>query len=137
MKICFLNKKLLSLWQNRWMDNYKFRVDFLEEANEFLGRLEEKAQEKIFYNIWKARSTNDKELFKKLQGEIWEFRTHFNKTYYRLFAFWDKTDKTDTIVISTHGLIKKTDKVLKSEIERAETLRIKYFNEKTSNNENI
>lgn len=45
-----------------------------------------------------------------MQDEIWEFRTKFNKTYYRLFAFWDKTDDTDTIVISTHGLIKKTGK---------------------------
>ena len=119
------------------MDNYKFRVVFLEEANEFLGVLDEKAREKVFYNVWKARSSNDKELFKKLQGEIWEFRTLFNKTYYRLFAFWDKTDKADTIVISTHGLVKKTQKVPKSEIERAEKAREKYFNEKSVSNENI
>ncbi|MDR0794399.1 MAG: type II toxin-antitoxin system RelE/ParE family toxin, partial [Chitinophagaceae bacterium] len=102
------------------MDDYKFRVDFLDDAKFFLDGLDEKARDKIMYNIWKARSTNDKELFKKLQGEIWEFRTKYNKTYYRLFAFWDKTDKADTVVISTHGLIKKTDKISKSEIERAE-----------------
>ena len=114
------------------MEDYKFRVDFLENAKEFLDGLDEKARDKVFYNIWKARNSNDKELFKKLQGEIWEFRTKFNKTYYRLFAFWDKTDKIDTIVISTHGLIKKTDKVSKSEIDRAEKLRNKYFNDKTS-----
>lgn len=57
--------------------DYKFRVEFLEEANGFLDGLEEKPRDKIFYNIWKARSTNDKELFKKLQDEIWEFRTLF------------------------------------------------------------
>ena len=113
------------------MEDYKFRVDFLESAKEFLDGLDEKTRDKIFYNIWKARSTNDKELFKKLQDEIWEFRTKFNKVYYRLFAFWDKTDKSDTVVISTHGIIKKTDKVSKNEIERAEKLREKYFNEKT------
>lgn len=112
------------------MDGYKFRVEFLEEAKNFLDGLDEKARDKIVYNIWKARSTNDKELFKKLQDEIWEFRTKFNKTYYRLFAFWDKTDKEDTVVISTHGLIKKTDKIPKSEIERSEKLREKYFNDK-------
>jgi len=112
------------------MDKYKFRVIFLEEANEFLDRLDEKSRDKIFYNIWKARSSNDKELFKKLHNEIWEFRTKFNRTYYRLFAFWDKTDNTDTVVISTHGLVKKTPKVPKSEIERAEKTREKYFNEK-------
>jgi phage-related protein len=112
------------------MDEYKFRVEFLEEAKNFLDKLDEKARNKIVYNIWKARSTNDKELFKKLQDEIWEFRTKYNKTYYRLFAFWDKFDKNDTVVISTHGLIKKTDKTPKSEIERAEKLRENYFNEK-------
>jgi len=114
------------------MDEYKFRVQFLEEVKGFLDGLEEKARDKIVYNIWKARSTKDKELFKKLQEEIWEFRTKFNKSYYRLFAFWDKTDKTDTVVISTHGLIKKTDKIPKSEIDRAEKLRKKYFNDKNN-----
>lgn len=90
-----------------------------------------KLQKKFFIIYGRpARSTNDKELFKKLQGEIWEFRTKFNKTYYRLFAFWDKTQKTDTIVISTHGLIKKTDKVPKSEMEHTEKLMAMYFNEK-------
>ena len=114
------------------MNDYRFRVDFLDDAKEFLDELDEKTRDKILYNIWKARSTNDKELFKKLQDEIWEFRTKFNKTYYRLFAFWDKTGKTDTVVISTHGVIKKTDKISKNEIERAEDLRKKYFNKKTS-----
>ena len=112
------------------MDEYKFRVEFLEEAKEFLDGLDEKTRNKVVYNVWKARSVNDKELFKKLQDEIWEFRTKYNKAYYRLFAFWDKTDKDDTVVISTHGLIKKTDKIPKSEIDRAEKLREKYFNEK-------
>lgn len=111
------------------MDN-KFRVEFLEEAKVFLDGLDEKARDKIFYNIWKARSTNDKELFKKLQDEIWEFRTLYKKTHYRLFAFWDKDDKIETVVISTHGLIKKTDKTPKGEIDKAERLREKYFNEK-------
>ncbi|MCL2328024.1 MAG: type II toxin-antitoxin system RelE/ParE family toxin [Bacteroidetes bacterium] len=114
------------------MEDYKFRVDFLDEAKEFLDGLDEKARNKIIYNIWKSRSVNDKELFKKLQDEIWEFRTKFNKTYYRLFAFWDKSDTIDTVVISTHGLIKKTDKIPTTEIERAEKLREKYFNKKTS-----
>jgi hypothetical protein len=65
-----------------------------------------------------------------LQDEIWEFRTLYNKTYFRLFAFWDKTEKEDTIVISTHGIIKKTDKIPKGEIEKAEKLRTQYFNNK-------
>lgn len=109
----------------------KFKVRFLEEAMDFLDKLEEKTRDKIIYNIWKARATNDKELFTKLSGEIWEFRTLFNKTYYRLFAFWDKSDKLNTVVISTHGLIKKTGKTPKGEIEKAERLRKQYFESKS------
>ena len=112
------------------MNEFKFRAEFLEDAKEFLDSLDEKARDKIIYNIWKSRSTNDKELFKKLQDEIWEFRTKYNRTYYRLLAFWDKSDKEITLVISTHGLIKKTDKIPKAEIEKAERLRQKYFNDK-------
>ena len=105
----------------------KFRVEFLEGAAEFLETLDDKAKEKVLYNIWKARITNDKELFKKLSDEIWEFRTLFKMTYYRLFAFWDKTDKEDTVVISTHGLVKKTGKTPPGEIEKAERIRKMYF----------
>ena len=110
----------------------RFRVEFLEEASEFLDHIDEKASEKIIYNIRKAQIINDQTLFRKLSGEIWEFRTLFNKTFYRLFAFWDKFDRTDTIVISTHGIIKKTDKTPKKEIEKAENLRLQYFKQKYS-----
>lgn len=57
----------------------------------------------------------------------WEFRTLFNKTHYRLFAFWDKSENTDILVISTHGLIKKTDKTPQGDLDKAERLRKKYF----------
>lgn len=107
----------------------RFRVEFLEEAADFLEFLDNKAKEKVLYNIWKARLTNDKELFKKLSSEIWEFRTLFKKTYYRLFAFWDKSDKADTVVILTHGLVKKTGKTPSGEIEKAERIRKIYFDQ--------
>jgi len=85
--------------------DYKFRVDFLVEAKTFLDSLDEKSRDKVIYNIWKSRSVNDKELFKKLQDEIWEFRTLYSKTYFRLLAFWDKEDKADTIVVATNGVV--------------------------------
>lgn len=109
------------------MQTPKFNVEFLEEAYEFLDSLDEKVRDKIIYNITKARFSNDKELFKKLTDEIWEFRTLFNKTHYRLFAFWDKSEKTNTVVISTHGLTKKTDKTPQGDLDKAELLRNKYF----------
>ena len=105
----------------------KFKVLFLEDAATFLDSLDEKAREKIIYNIRKAQEVNDNELFKKLNDEIWEFRTLYKKTYYRLFAFWNKTKKTDTIVISTHGLIKKTGKTPQVDLDKAERLRKLYF----------
>lgn len=104
-----------------------FQVVFMESAHEFLAGLNEKTREKIIYNIDKAANLNDRELFKKLKDEIWEFRTLYNKTHFRLFAFWDKSDKSQTLVIATHGLIKKTDRTPEKEIEKAEQLRQLYF----------
>ena len=115
--------------------NEKFQIQFLEEAAQFLNGLEEKSRDKIIYNVTKARFSNDKELFKKLKDEIWEFRTLFNKTHYRLFAFWDKTGETETVVISTHGIVKKTGKTPSSEIEKAERIRKLYFKRKSHENE--
>jgi len=76
------------------MEEYKVQVKFLEEAKEFLDSLDVKAREKIVYNIWKSRITNDKELFKKLHDEIWEFRTKYKRIYYRLIAFRIKQTRT-------------------------------------------
>jgi len=67
--------------------NPKFKVELLEEVNEFLNGLNEKAREKIIYNMLKAQVVSDNELFKKLNNNVWEFRTLHNKTKYRLFAF--------------------------------------------------
>jgi phage-related protein len=108
----------------------KFDVIFLEQAIEFVDNLDSKTRMKIIYNIDKARLLNDPKLFKKLKDEIWEFRTKYNGIQYRLFAFWDKTEKTETLVISTHGIIKKVSKVPKGDIEKAEKLREEYFNQK-------
>jgi phage-related protein len=47
-----------------------------------------------------------------------------------VFAFLDKIDKIDTIVISTHGIIKKTDKTPQEDINKAESLRKIYSEQK-------
>lgn len=108
-----------------------FKVVFLEEALLFLHTIDEKAREKIIYNIRKAQITNDPELFKKLNDEIWEFRTLYNKTAYRLFAFWDRIEGAKTIVVSTHGIIKKTDKTPIAAIGKALQLKKIYLNQKS------
>ena len=108
----------------------KFKVEFLPEAVEFMEGLEKKAREKIYFNIRKAQVVNDPELFKKLNDTIWEFRTLYNKTHYRLFAFWDKTGDKETLVLATHGLIKKTGKTPQADLEKAERIRQQYFEQK-------
>jgi len=108
----------------------KYAIIFLEWAKEFLDNLDDKTRKKVIYNIWKSRDVNDPELFKKLDGNIWEFRTKFLTNQIRLLAFWDKTEKEETLVVATHGFIKKTQKTPKSEIEKAEKIRKQYFKEK-------
>lgn len=108
----------------------KFKIEFLEEAIDFLDGLEKKARDKILFAIDKAKVKTDSTLFKKLNSDIWEFRTLFNKKQYRLFAFWDKTDNKVTIVIGTHGIVKKTQKTPKKEIDKATELMNKYFDSK-------
>jgi phage-related protein len=105
----------------------KFEVIFLTEAREFLLQIDDKSRVKIIFNIDKSKLKTDNELFKKLKGEIWEFRTLYNKTHFRIFAFWDKTNVNHTLVLTTHGIIKKTEKTPEKEIEKAEKIRLKYF----------
>jgi phage-related protein len=83
---------------------------------------------------YKAKIKTNSELFKKMKGEIWEFRTLFNRTYFRIFAFWDKEDSQRTLVLTTHGIIKKTDKTPGKEIEKAGQIRLKYFELKMKKN---
>jgi phage-related protein len=115
---------------NKEMEQTVFELDLLEEARDFLKSLTKEIRGKIGYNIRRVqKGERDNELFKKLDGtEIWEFRTIYNKTYYRLFAFWDKD--INTLVVATHGIVKKTQKTPKSEITKAEGIRKLYFENK-------
>lgn len=107
-----------------------FETRFLEEAKSFLSELDSKTVRKVLYNIDLAEQTNDPRLLKKLNSDIWEFRTRFSGSQIRLLAFWDKSDKQATLVITTHGFIKKVDNVPQKEIERAKRLKEKYFESK-------
>ena len=88
----------------------KLKVVLTEEAQAFLDAQPFKAQQKIYYNIFKVEEGVMKVgIFKKLENtEIWEFRTLYNGICYRLFSFWDTEE--ETLVIATHGIIKKTQK---------------------------
>lgn len=109
------------------MSEYKIKVVLLDEALAFVRSLPIKVQEKIVYNYRKIENgLMSKELFKKLDdSEIWEFRTLYNGNCYRLFSFWDT--ETETFIIATHGIVKKTQKTPAKEIEKAEAIRKEYF----------
>ena len=108
----------------------RFKVIMSSEADAFLDTLRQDVKDKIIYNVDKvANGYMDKDLFKKLDDtDIWEFRTLYKGIQYRLLAFWD-TD-AETLVIATHGFVKKTQKTPRKEINKAEAVRILYFNSK-------
>lgn len=108
----------------------RFKVIMSSKADAFLDTLRQDIKDKIVYNVDKvANGYMDKDLFKKLDGtDIWEFRTLYKGIQYRLLAFWD-TD-AETLVIATHGFVKKTQKTPSKEINKAEAIRKLYFNSK-------
>ena len=108
-----------------------FQTRFLKAAEDFIASLEKKTAAKVFYNIDLAEQTNDPKLFKKLQGEIWEFRTRYLGLQICVLAFWDKTETEQTLVFAAHGFVKKVSKVPGSEIDKAEAIRKQYFEAKS------
>ncbi len=112
------------------MGEYKIKVVLLDEALTFVRSLPMKVQEKIVYNYKKIENgLMSKELFKKLDdSEIWEFWTLYNGNCYRLFSFGDT--ETETFIIATHGIVKKSQKTPSKEIAKAEQIREEYFKNK-------
>ena len=106
----------------------RFEVEFLEEANVFLNRLDDRAKRKILNNIFKARYVLDVNLFKKLHHDVWEFRTIHLRKHYRFLSFWTH-DGTKSMVIITHGVIKKTNKLPSQEIEKTVKIMSQYLND--------
>jgi len=62
--------------------------------------------------------------FKKLTNtEIWECRIQYGSNNYRILCFFDK----GSIIILTHGFVKKTQKAPYNEIKRAEEYKSDYL----------
>ena len=108
------------------MDENKLNVLLTDDVKDFIRSLPEKARKKVTYNIRRVESGEvDKDLFKKINNEIWELRTSFNGMCYRLLAFWDKERKA--LIIATNGFVKKTWKIPQKEIDKAETIMKQYY----------
>ncbi len=106
----------------------RFEIILLEQAVAFIESQPFKVRSKILQNMRMAQGKIDPVWFKKLRNEIWEFRTRYAGNQYRLLAFWDKTNRAKTIVIATHGFIKKRRTTDLKEINKAMKIREEYFN---------
>lgn len=105
----------------------KVGIKFLEPARELLKMIDPKVRKKLIVNIYRAMAVNDPRLFKKLTAELWEFRARWNGMQYRVIAFWDRQGAEKTLVVCSHGFVKKTDKVPPAEINRARMIMNNYF----------
>ena len=100
-------------------------------VKEFLDSLSGKVAQKV---AWVLSLIEDLDVvpstyFKKLVSteEIWECRIQLGSNAYRIFSFFDG----HSVVVLTHGLIKKTQKTPQREIERAEAYRKDYLQRRT------
>ena len=107
-------------------------VIFLKQAEEFTNSLDINPKKKLFQAMRKTKERLFGQWFTKLKSSdgIFEFRVDDSGKYYRLFAFWDTEEDEMTLVVATHGLIKKTNKTPLSEIQKAEQIKREYFEEK-------
>lgn len=107
-------------------------VIFLKQAEEFVNAMEEKARKKLFQAIRKTKDRLIGQWFTKLKASdgIFEFKVDENGKFYRVFAFWDSENNKETLIVNSHGLIRKTNKTPKSEIRKAEQIKREYFEEK-------
>lgn len=110
--------------------NTKVKIVLSSEAQCFIEEQPENVQKKIMTNIQHVEDgIISTALFKKLKGtEIWELRTLYSGMAYRILAFWDKLNQS--LVIATHGFVKKTAKTPAKEIEKAVSIMNEYYNTK-------
>ena len=104
---------------------YVFGTDFWD----FYFSQKPEVQDKIDWVIGLVRTIRmvpDK-FFKYLQGTdgLFEIKIKVSSDIYRIFCFFDKGN----LIILLNGFQKKTEKTPKNEIEKAERLKKKYYEE--------
>lgn len=106
-------------------------VDGQCPVQEFLDSLPGRVAQKV---AWVLSLIEDLDVvpstyFRKLvsTAEIWECRIQLGSNAYRIFCFFD----SNSVVVLTHGLIKKTQKTPQREIDRAEAYRRDYLQRRT------
>lgn len=100
-------------------------IALTEEAKAFVVQQVPDVRKKILTAFGKTTAGFQGDWFVKMTNteDIWEFRVDGPNHTYRLFAFWDSRGETQTLIVCTHGLDKKSQKTPKAEIAKAERIR--------------
>jgi phage-related protein len=100
-------------------------------VQEFLDSLSGKVAQKVAWMLSLVENLDvvPSTYLKKLVSteEIWECRIQLGSNAYRIFCFFDG----NAVVVLTHGLIKKAQKIPHLEIERAEAYRRDHLQRRT------
>ncbi len=110
--------------------NKPIDIEILQEALEYFDSIPEKIQIKFLKSFDKTKDGLRGSWFKNLGNDVWEFRERDHQKFYRLLAFWDKTGNTETLIVTTHGFDKKTNKTPKKQIDKALRIKQDYFKNK-------
>ena len=104
-------------------------IVLLKQAEYFIDDLESPVRKKFFHSMRKTKSRIFGEWFTKMTdvNDLFEFKVDYNGKFYRLFSFWDSRGTTQTLIVCSHGIIKKSNKTPKTEIEKALAIKDKYF----------
>ncbi len=102
----------------------------LKEAREFLESIPPKVALKFDNAIGRVLAgETDVKIFKKLKKrDFYEFRVFSFPNQYRLFAFWDEDE--DSLIVATHGIVKKDQELRNSEFKLMEKIRKDYIQRK-------
>jgi phage-related protein len=104
---------------------------FGNEFWDFYDAQEPQIQDKIDWVIGLVRSLRmvPEKFFKQLEGTdgLFEIRVKVGSDIFRIFCFFDEGN----LVILLNGFQKKTEKTPKNEIEKAERLKKKYYEDKS------
>ena len=81
------------------------------------------------YRFSKVIKNGSREIFQHLEGTegLFEIRIKVGSDIFRIFCFFDEGN----LVILINGFQKKTEKTPKNEIEKAERLKQKYYEDKS------
>lgn len=111
------------------MNKNRVKALFSPEAKAFFKELSEKAKKKFDTNINKTLAGYTGDWFKKLPGtdDLYEFSADADNHFYRLFAFWDKRDKDNTLIICLCGIEKKSNKTPEAAKKKAEQMKKEWF----------